>query len=168
VGSSLYRLPAFCHAESLIPAVRFLRKEKSSILRAGYSLRRTEISAQTLLDAETSCPPCIPLLTKRRGRARSEADGGGIPSVAQILSLQKVPSVTEHARNFLRRSLCAAYGAEFFLYEKMGRRAIVPAGSTSEAGGRAQAPVPTPHPQKDGNPRGHVPDAPLAAHLRIR
>ena len=40
-------------------------------------------------------------------------------------------SVVGHARNFLRRSLCAAYGAEFFLYEKMGRRAIVPAGSVS-------------------------------------
>ena len=33
-------LPAFCHAESLIHAVRFFRKEKSSLLRAGYSLRR--------------------------------------------------------------------------------------------------------------------------------
>ena len=41
-GSSLYRLPSPCHAESLIPAVRFLRKEKSSLLRAGYFLRRTE------------------------------------------------------------------------------------------------------------------------------
>ena len=40
VGLSLYRLPAFCHADSLIPADRFLRKEKSSLLRAGYSLRR--------------------------------------------------------------------------------------------------------------------------------
>ncbi len=37
---SLYRLPASCHAGSLIPAVRFLRKEKSSLLRAGYFLRR--------------------------------------------------------------------------------------------------------------------------------
>ena len=43
-------------------------------------------------------------------------------------------SVTEHARNSLRRSFCAAYGDEFFLYEKMGRRAIVPAGRISEAG----------------------------------
>ncbi len=31
-GSSLYRLPAFCHADSLIHAVRFFRKEKSSLL----------------------------------------------------------------------------------------------------------------------------------------
>ncbi len=54
--------------------------------------------------------------------------------VAQRCLLQKVPSVTEHARDFLRRSLCAAYGAEFFLYEKMGRRAIDHEGSTSEAG----------------------------------
>ena len=43
-------------------------------------------------------------------------------------------SVAEHARDCLRRSPCAAYGAEFFLYEKMGRRAIDHAGSTSEAG----------------------------------
>ena len=56
-----------------------------------------------------------------------------IPSVAQCFTPQRVPSVTEHARDFLRRSLCAAYGAEFFLYEKMGRRAIVHEKSTSEA-----------------------------------
>ena len=43
-------------------------------------------------------------------------------------------SYAEPARDFLRRSVCAAYGAEFFLYEKMGRRAIVPAESVSEAG----------------------------------
>ena len=77
MGSSLYRLPAFCHADSLIPAIRFFRKEKNSPLRAGGTL-------------------------------------------------------------------CAAHGDEFFLYEKMGRRAIVSAESISEAGGRAQAPVPTP------------------------
>ena len=45
--------------------------------------------------------------------------------MAQRCSLQKVPSAAEHARDFLRRSLCAARRAEFFLYEKMGRRAIV-------------------------------------------
>ena len=50
VGLSLYRLPAFCHADSLIPADRFLRKEKSSTLLAGYFLRRTGIPAQTGLD----------------------------------------------------------------------------------------------------------------------
>ena len=50
VGSSLYRLLAFCHAGSLIHAVRFFRKEKSSTLLAGYALRRTEVSAQTELD----------------------------------------------------------------------------------------------------------------------
>ncbi len=55
-GASLYRLPAFCHAESLIHAGRFFRKEKSSHLRVGYSLRRTN-----------PLPPCIPLLTKRQG-----------------------------------------------------------------------------------------------------
>ncbi len=43
-------------------------------------------------------------------------------------------SVAEHARDFLRRNLCAAYGDEFFLYEKMGRRAIDLVGSISEAG----------------------------------
>ncbi len=48
--SSLYRLPAFCHAGSLIPAVRFFPKEKSSLLRAGYSLRRTVVSAQIGID----------------------------------------------------------------------------------------------------------------------
>ena len=54
------------------------------------------------------------------------------------------------ARDFLRRSLCAACRDEFFLYEKMGRRAIVSAGSTSEVGGRAKAPVPTPTPKNTG------------------
>ena len=121
---SLYRLPCSCHAGSLIPAVRFFRKEKSSTLRAGDSLRRTEISAQTLLDAETSCPPCIPLLTKRRGDSER--------STSSLLA--ESMSVTEHARDILRRTFCAARGAEFFLYEKMGRRAIVSAGSISEAG----------------------------------
>ena len=53
VGLSLCRLSAFCHAESLIPAVRFFRKEKSSLLRVGYFLRRTGLSAQTTL--ETFC-----------------------------------------------------------------------------------------------------------------
>ena len=52
--------------------------------------------------------------------------------------------VAEPARNFLRRTFCAACGAEFFLYEKMGKRAIDHAENTSEAGGRALAPVPTP------------------------
>ncbi len=115
VGSSLCRLPDSCHAESLIPAGRFFRKEKSSLLRAGYSLRRT-----------------------------------GIPGVAQCCSLQKVPSAAEHVRSSLRRNLCAACWNEFFLYEKMGRRAIDHAGNISEVGGRAQAPVPTPSPQKTG------------------
>jgi hypothetical protein len=40
VGSSLYRLPNICHADSLIDAVRFFRKEKSSLLCVGYFLRR--------------------------------------------------------------------------------------------------------------------------------
>ena len=40
VGSSLYRLPNVCHADSLIHAVRFFRKEKSSLLCVGYFLRR--------------------------------------------------------------------------------------------------------------------------------
>ncbi len=50
--------------------------------------------------------------------------------------------VAEPARNFLRRSRCAAYGDEFFLYEKMGRRAIVSAGSASGAGTEIQHPIP--------------------------
>jgi hypothetical protein len=106
VGSSLYRVPSPCHAERLIPAVRFLRKGKAS-----SRVRGTFRAAESL-------------------------------------------HATEHARNTLRRTVCAAYGDEFFLYEKMGRRAIGHAGSISEAGGRAQASVPTPYPQKDGNPRG--------------
>ena len=67
-----------------------------------------------------------------------------------LLLLAESMSVAEHARNFLRRSCCAAYGDEFFLYEKMGRRAIVSAesnneaGSTSEVGGAGARPVPTP------------------------
>ena len=40
VGASLYGLPNVCHADSLIPAGRFFRKEKSSLLRAGDFLRR--------------------------------------------------------------------------------------------------------------------------------
>ncbi len=35
VGLSLYRLPDHCHADSPIPAARFFRKEKSSLLPAG-------------------------------------------------------------------------------------------------------------------------------------
>ncbi len=85
-GSSLYRLPAFCHRDRLIHAGRFFRKEKSSFLRA----------------------------------ERSPAPHWGF--------------CAEPARSFLRRSLCAAYGDEFFLYEKMGRRAIDHEGSTSEEG----------------------------------
>ncbi len=59
-----------------------------------------------------------------------------IPCVAQCSPSAESMSVAEHAREFLRRSLCAAYGAEFFLYEKMGRRAIDHAGSTNEAGSK--------------------------------
>ena len=43
-------------------------------------------------------------------------------------------SAAEPARDSLRRNLRAACGDEFFLYEKMGRRAIVSAGSISKAG----------------------------------
>ncbi len=85
--------------------------------------------------------------------------------VAQCSPSAESMSVAEHARDFLRRSLCAAYGAEFFLYEKMGRRAIVPAGSISEAGAEIPHPI---TPQKTGIQGESLPDAPLAAHLRIR
>ncbi len=60
VGSSLYRLPAFCRAEGLIHAVRFFRKEKSSLLRAGDFLRRTQVPAQSTLGTfcvAVSAPP---------------------------------------------------------------------------------------------------------------
>ena len=92
----------------------------------------------------TQAPPRREYVRSRSPLAISHRLGINPPSVSQRCLLQNVPSVTEHARDFLRRSLCAAYGAEFFLYEKMGRRAIVPAESSSEVGGRAQAPVPTP------------------------
>ena len=52
-------------------------------------------------------------------------------------------------REMVRRRPCPAGRAEFFLYEKMGRRGIVSAGSISEEGGRAK-PVPTPSPPKTG------------------
>ncbi len=57
-------------------------------------------------------------------------------------------SVAEPARDFLRRRLCAAYEDEFFLYEKMGRRAIDTAGSISEAGGGRKRPSPPPPPKR--------------------
>ena len=100
-GSSLYRLPSSCHAESLIHAVRFFRKEKSFLPGAGR------------------------FLAPHRG------------------------SCAEHARDFLRRSPCPARRAAFFLYEKMGRRAIVLRGVSARQ---------APHPQKIyGNPRGFNP-----------
>ena len=46
-----------------------------------------------------------------------------------------------HARRSLRRSLYPACGDEFFLYEKMGRRAIDHEGSNSEAGAEIQHPI---------------------------
>ena len=75
--------------------------------------------------------------------------------------------VAGHARNSLRRSLCAAYGAEFFLYEKMGRRAIVlaesisEAGSTSEVGGGRKHPSPPPkrRESKGTSPLGRARDS---------
>ncbi len=61
-------------------------------------------------------------------------------------------SVAEHARDFLRRNLCAAYGDEFFLYEKMGRRAIVSAESNSEAGTEIPHPITPKRRESKGNP----------------
>ncbi len=80
--------------------------------------------------------------------------------MAQRFTPQKVPSVTEHARDFLRRSPCAARRAEFFLYEKMGRRALDHEGCISEAGSNKSVqtcPPPLCALKKDGNPRGRVP-----------
>ena len=59
-------------------------------------------------------------------------------------------SVTEHAREFLRRRCCAAYGDEFFLYEKMGRRAIDHEGNTNETGGNKFVQTCPHNPQKTG------------------
>ena len=80
----------------------------------------------------------------------------GIPCVPQRCPLAESMSVAEPARTSLRRTVCAACGAEFFLYEKMGRRAIVPAGSiseagsTSEVGGGRKRPSPPPPPKITG------------------
>ncbi len=82
--------------------------------------------------------------------AKPEAErmAGGIDSErGAALLLAECMSVTEHARNTLRRSFCAACWDEFFLYEKMGRRAIVSAGNTSEAEIWSH---PTHNPQKTG------------------
>ncbi len=51
------------------------------------------------------------------------------------------PCAAERARDFLRCSLCAACWAEFFLYEKMGRRAIDHAESVSKAGTEILPPI---------------------------
>ena len=64
------------------------------------------------------------------------------PCVAQCSPSAESMSVAGHARSSLRRSCCAAYGAEFFLYEKMGRRAIVPTESTSGAETEVLHPIP--------------------------
>ncbi len=80
----------------------------------------------------------------------------GIPCVPQRCPLAESMGVAEPARTSLRRTVCAACGAEFFLYEKMGRRAIVPAGSiseagsTSEVGGGRKRPSPPPPPKITG------------------
>ncbi len=103
-------------------------------------------------------PPCETFRRNVRGMAGMPPAGGspdwGIPCVALCSSSAESMSAAEHARDSLRRSLCAAYGAEFFLYEKMGRRAIVPvessseAGSTSEVGGGRKRPSPPPPPKR--------------------
>ena len=60
----------------------------------------------------------------------------GIPCVAPNPLPAESMNVAEHARDFMRRRFCAAYGDEFFLYEKMGRRAIDHVESISEAGSK--------------------------------
>ena len=59
----------------------------------------------------------------------------------KAFDLTESMSAAEHARDFLRRTFCAAYGDEFFLYEKMGRRALLPAWSTSEAEAEILPPI---------------------------
>ncbi len=103
-------------------------------------------------------PPCETFLRNVGGMAGMPPSGGspdwGIPCVSPNPLLAESVSVAEHARDSLRRSPYPARGNEFFLYEKMSRGAIDHEGSTSEVGGRAQAPVPTPPPQKEGIPLG--------------
>ena len=100
-------------------------------------------------------PPCETFLRNVGGMAGMPPSGGSPAWGGSVHSTvfpppQKVPSVIEHARDFLRRSLYPACWDELFLYEKVGRRAIVSAGSISEAGGDGQSPSPPPYPQKTG------------------
>ena len=85
-------------------------------------------------------PPCETFRRNVGGMAGMPPSGGspdwGIPCVPQRCPLAESMGVAEPARTSLRRTVCAACGAEFFLYEKMGRRAIVPAGSTRYQRGR--------------------------------
>jgi hypothetical protein len=50
-GSSLYRLPAFCHRDRLIHAGRFFVKKKAHSCVRSAPLRRTGVSAQNPLEA---------------------------------------------------------------------------------------------------------------------
>ncbi len=70
----------------------------------------------------------------------------GIPCVPPKPLPAESMSVTEHARDFLRRRCCAACGDEFFLYEKMGRRAIDREGNAREAGSKKSVQTLNPHP----------------------
>ena len=99
MGSSLYRLPAFCHADSLIPAVRFFRKEKSSFLRAGCFLHRTRLPAQNPLETfcvAVSAPPMELnfFFTKKWVGGRSSLRG--VPARQDITSLYRL-TPTLHA-----------------------------------------------------------------------
>ena len=116
--------PTFCVKR------RFVRSQEPLILLNSY---KTSINVESWLG---------PLVRRSEGtsgawqgcRRQAVALTGGFRASHSVPPSAESMSVTEPARNLLRRSLCAARRAEFFLYEKMGRRAIDHSGSTSEAG----------------------------------
>ncbi len=87
VGLSLYRLSSSCHTDSLIPAVRFFRKEKSSLL-----------PAKMFPAPHRAC--------------------GGIPSVAQRCSLQKVCAQQNTLGTFCVAVAAPPMGMNFFFTKK--------------------------------------------------
>ncbi len=106
---SLYRLPASCHADSPIPADRFLRKEKSSLLRAGYFLRRRKHGRNTTTLTGSAGRDFVP---------RSESFHHRRPSGPTAVPLPYVPSerITREASQLstLRDALCVVKSCSSF------------------------------------------------------